>query len=288
MAAKNTIFSTKTTFNCHGRLLDLIAPVVMGIINVTPDSFYDGGRWNNEKELLLHAERMLNEGARILDIGGMSSKPGATEVTEEEELRRVLPAIVALHKNFPQAILSIDTWRSTVLNEAVATGASMVNDISGGNKDPALWKTVAQLKLPYILMHMQGEPATMQKNPVYHHAVKEVFDWFKEKILQLNTLGIYDIILDPGFGFGKTVKHNFQLLHQLSVFQLFGLPILAGVSRKSMICKTLNLKPGQALNGTTVVNTIALLNGASILRVHDVKEAQEAIHLIKEMHAAVD
>ena len=288
MAAKNTIFSTKNTFNCHGRLLDLTAPVVMGIINITPDSFYDGSRWNNEKELLLHAERMLNEGARILDIGGMSSKPGATEVTEEEELRRVLPAIVALHKNFPQAILSIDTWRSTVLNEAVAAGASMVNDISGGNKDPALWKTVAQLKLPYILMHMQGEPATMQKNPVYHHAVKEVFDWFKEKILQLNTHGIYDIILDPGFGFGKTVKHNFQLLHQLSVFQLFGLPILAGVSRKSMICKTLNLKPGQALNGTTVVNTIALLNGASILRVHDVKEAQEAIHLIKEMHAAVD
>jgi len=288
MAAKNTIFSTKTTFNCHGHLLDLAVPVVMGIINVTPDSFYDGGRWNSEKELLLHAEKMLNEGARLLDIGGMSSRPGATEVTEEEELRRVVPAIVALNKNFPHAILSIDTWRSTVLNEAVAAGASMVNDISGGSKDPALWKTVAQLKIPYILMHMQGEPSTMQLNPAYQHAVREIFDWFKEKILQLNSCGIYDIILDPGFGFGKTVKHNFQLLHQLSVFQLFGLPILAGVSRKSMICKTLNLKPVQALNGTTVVNTIALLNGASILRVHDVKEALEAIHLIKELHAAVD
>ncbi len=288
MAAKNTIFSTKTTVNCRGRILDLAVPVVMGIINATPDSFYDGGKWHHEKELLQHAEKMLREGALILDIGGMSSRPGASDVTEEEELNRVVPVISSLHKNFPHTILSVDTWRSRVLKEAVEAGAGMVNDITGGAKDAALWKTIAQLKLPYVLMHMQGDPATMQLNPVYHHAVREIFDWFKERILQLNALGIFDIILDPGFGFGKTIRHNFQLLDQLSIFQLFGLPILAGVSRKSMICKPLNLKPGQALNGTTVLNTIALLNGASILRVHDVKEAQEAINLIKELHAAVD
>lgn len=288
MAAKNTIFSTKTTLNCRGRILDLSAPIVMGIINVTPDSFYDGGKWNTEKELLLHAEKMLLEGAAILDVGGASTKPGAREVTTEDELARVIPAIAAISKQFPEAIISVDTFRSEVLKAAVSHGATIANDISGGERDINLWKVVAELKIPYVLMHMQGIPSTMQMNPQYEDVVTEIFDWLKKKILQLNELGIHDLIIDPGFGFGKTIAHNFRLLHELSTFQLFGLPILAGVSRKSMICKVLKVNPGQALNGTSVLNSIALLNGASILRVHDVREANEAIQLIKELNAAAD
>ncbi|MEP7127369.1 MAG: dihydropteroate synthase, partial [Chitinophagales bacterium] len=286
MAAKNTIFSSKTTLNCRGRLLDLSIPVVMGIINVTPDSFYDGGKWEEEKTLLMRAEKMLREGASILDVGGMSTKPGAVTVSEEEELRRVIPVIHAIIKQFPEAIISVDTWRSCVLRRAVEQGASIANDISGGALDVDLWKTVADLKLPYILMHMQGSPDNMQLNPQYENAVQEIFDWLKIKILQLNELGIHDIVIDPGFGFGKSVDHNFQLLRELSAFRLFELPILAGVSRKSMICKVLKVNPDQALNGTSVLNTIALLNGASILRVHDVREAKEAIQLMLQLHAA--
>ncbi|MGB3073974.1 MAG: dihydropteroate synthase [Chitinophagales bacterium] len=286
MAAKNTIFSSKTTLNCRGRLLDLSIPVVMGIINVTPDSFYDGGKWEDEKSLLIRAEKMLQEGASVLDVGGMSTKPGAVTVSEEEELRRVIPAIHAINKQFPEAIISVDTWRSNVLKTAVEHGACIANDISGGTLDINLWKIVAEMKLPYLLMHMQGKPDNMQLNPQYENAVQEIFDWLKIKILQLNDLGIHDIIIDPGFGFGKSVEHNFQLLRELAAFRLFGLPILAGVSRKSMICKVLKVNPDKALTGTTVLNTIALLNGASILRVHDVREAKEAIQLIQQLHAA--
>ncbi|HUM45333.1 MAG TPA: dihydropteroate synthase, partial [Chitinophagales bacterium] len=217
-----------------------------------------------------------------------STKPGAREVTTEDELARVIPAIAAISKKFPEAIISVDTFRSEVLKAAVSHGATIANDISGGERDINLWKVVAELKVPYVLMHMQGIPSTMQMNPQYEDVVTEIFDWLKKKILQLNALGIHDLIIDPGFGFGKTIAHNFRLLRELSTFHLFGLPILAGVSRKSMICKVLKVNPGQALNGTSVLNSIALLNGASILRVHDVREANEAIQLIKELNAAAD
>lgn len=287
MAAKNTIFSTKTTLNCRGRLLDLATPVVMGIINVTPDSFYDGGKLQGEKEVLLQAEKMLKEGAAILDVGGYSTRPGATVVSEETEMQRVIPAIAAISKNFPETIISIDTFRSRVLINGVNHGAAIANDVSGGTMDANLWAIVAEMKLPYLLMHMQGTPATMQANPAYENVVLEVFDWLKEKVLQLNALGIHDIIVDPGFGFGKSLAHNFCLLKELHTLRVTGLPILAGMSRKSMVCKALNVDPKDALNGTTVLNTIALLNGVSILRVHDVKEAKEAIQLIQHLHAAV-
>ncbi|MBX7108242.1 MAG: dihydropteroate synthase [Chitinophagales bacterium] len=285
MTAKNTIFSTKKTLNCHGKLLDISTPVVMGIINVTPDSFYDGGKLVNENNLLQQAEKMLLEGAAILDVGGMSSRPGATIISEQEELSRVIPAVDAIHRRFPDAVISIDTFRSTVLQHAVDHGASFANDISGGAFDPDLWKTVARLSVPYVLMHMQGTPATMQAGPGYENATQEIFDWLKKKILQLQLLGIHDVVVDPGFGFGKTIEHNFQLLSALPLFRLFGLPILAGISRKSMICQVLKINPADALNGTTALNTVALLNGAGILRVHDVKEARETIQLIQQLHA---
>lgn len=287
MAAKNTIFSTKTTLNCNGQLLDISKPVVMGIINVTPDSFYDGGVLHNEKEVLERSEKMLKEGASILDVGGASSRPGAPFVSEEIELQRVIPAIDAVRKNFPGTIISIDTWRSTVAEEAVKHGASIVNDISAGSFDQYLWTVVAALKVPYVLMHMQGKPAEMQVNPTYENVVKEVLEFFKVKIFELNKIGIHDLILDPGFGFGKTVSHNFKLLNDLEIFRMFGLPVLTGVSRKSLICKVLKVNSDKALNGTSVLNTIALLHGAAILRVHDVREAMETIQLTEELHAAV-
>lgn len=273
--------SQKTLLNCRGRLLDLSSPQVMGIINVTPDSFYDGGMLKNEKDILVIAEKMLKEGAAIIDTGGMSTRPGAETISEEEELKRVIPAIEIIHKNFPEAIISIDTFRSKVAEQAVNSGASTINDISAGRFDENLFATVANLKVPYVLMHMQGTPQTMQRDPEYRDVVREVFEFLKEKILQLNQLGIHDIIVDPGFGFGKTVEHNFQLLDHLDVFKIFGLPVLAGLSRKSMVCKVLKVNPDEALNGTTALNTIALSKGAKLLRVHDVKEAREAIELMK-------
>jgi dihydropteroate synthase len=273
--------SEKTLLNCKGRLLDLSSPQVMGIINVTPDSFYDGGKFQSEKEILAHAANMLQEGAAVLDVGGISTRPGAEEVTEGDELKRVIPAIEIIHKNFPEAILSVDTSRSRVAEEAVGAGASMVNDISAGRLDENLLSSISKLKVPYVLMHMQGLPQTMQRDPKYHDVVKEVFDFLKEKIFQLNQLGVYDIIVDPGFGFGKTVEHNFQLLNHLDIFKILGLPILAGLSRKSMICKVLKVNPDKALNGTTALNAVALMKGAKLLRVHDVKEARETIELLK-------
>ncbi|MEO5674311.1 MAG: dihydropteroate synthase [Chitinophagales bacterium] len=280
----------KTLLNCRGRLLDLSTPQVMGIINVTPDSFYDGGKLKTDAELLAAAGKMLEEGAAILDTGGMSSRPGSQEISESTELMRVIPAIESIHKNFPESIISVDTWRGKVAEEAVQAGASMVNDISGGRFDKNLLSVISKLKVPYVLMHMQGTPLTMQFNPVYNESglddggvVKEVFDFLKEKILKLNELGMYDIIVDPGFGFGKTVEHNFGLLNHLDVFKIFGLPMLAGLSRKSMICNVLKVNPHNALNGTTAINAIALMKGAKLLRVHDVKEARETIQLIEKM-----
>lgn len=267
--------------NCRGQLLDISRPVVMGILNMTPDSFYDGGRLDSKTAVLHQAEKMLSEGAAILDIGGMSTRPGAKEVPEEEELKRVLPAIAAIRGRFPEAILSIDTWRARVAREAIATGASIINDISAGKFDTDMYPLAGVLPgTPYILMHIQGTPQTMQQNPVYGDVVQEVLDFFIREVGQLRALGVNDIILDPGFGFGKSVAHNFQLLRHLHVFrQVLGLPVLAGISRKSMICKVLQVRPEHALNGTTALHIVALQQGAGILRVHDVREAREVIRL---------
>lgn len=257
----------------------------MGILNRTPDSFYDGGRLATIDAVLRQAEVMLTAGAALLDIGGASTRSGAAEVPEAEERNRVIPAIEAILKHFPNALLSIDTWRAAVARDAVAAGASIINDVSAGKSDPAMYPLLGTLKqTPYILMHMQGSPQTMQQNPTYEDVVREVLDFFIAEVGKLRALGVHDIILDPGFGFGKTVAHNFQLLKNLHVFQAAtGLPILAGISRKSMICKVLHIKPEHALNGTTALHMVALQQGANILRVHDVREAQEVIRLWAEL-----
>lgn len=281
MMVKNTAFSVKTTLNCGGRLLDLWTPQIMGVLNVTPDSFYDGGKYAGEKLILQQAEKMLSEGAAIIDVGGMSTRPSAEMITEEEELKRAIPAVKSIKKHFPLAIISIDTFRSGVAKLAAEAGAAIINDVSGGNMDVKMFETVAGLHLPYIIMHMQGSPQTMQVNPTYNNVVLEVMDFFKEKLYQLQMLGVNDVIIDPGFGFGKTPQHNFQLLKSLGDLKIFEKSILAGLSRKTgMIKLAVGITPTDALNATTVLNTIALLNGASILRVHDVKEAVEAVKLV--------
>ena len=282
MADKNTVFCTKTLLNCGGKLLDLSTPRVMGIINITPDSFYAGSRAQTQENWLFQAEQMLQEGADILDIGGMSSRPGAEMVTETEELKRVKPVVAGIAKRFPEAIISIDTVWSRVAEEAVASGAHIINDISAGSLDEQMFPTVARLQVPYILMHMQGTPQNMQANPQYTDVVTEVMDFLLERTAQLRQLGVNDIVWDPGFGFGKTVAHNYTLLRQLNTLRMAGLPILAGLSRKSMICKVLGVNPDKALNGTTALHTLALLNGASILRVHDVQEAKEVVKLMRQ------
>ena len=266
------------TLNCKGRLLVLDKPVVMGILNITPDSFYSGSRIKQD-EVLLKAGQMINEGATILDIGGQSTRPGSNRLSADEELERVLPAIETIKKDFPSLFLSIDTYHAKVAKETVAAGIDMVNDISAGELDEAMLSTVASLKVPFIAMHMQGTPDTMQQNPAYENITREVVDYFIQKTAACKAAGIVDLILDPGFGFGKTITHNFQLLKTMEALQIFHLPILAGLSRKSTIWKTLQVTPEEALNGTTVLNTIALSKGATILRVHDVKEAKEAITL---------
>jgi dihydropteroate synthase len=270
------------TLNCKGRLLVIDDAIVMGIINTTPDSFYSGSRTGKTDEVLFRAEKMLNDGAAILDVGGQSTRPGSEQVGAAEELRRVIPAIEAIVKNFPDAIISVDTFYASVLKEAVAAGVGIANDVSAGSIDEELIPTVAQLKVPYVLMHMKGHPQTMQLNPTYQNVVTEVFDSLNFKIAELIKAGINDIIIDPGFGFGKTFEHNFQLLKNLSYFQQLKKPLMVGLSRKATVYKTLKTTAEQALNGTTVLHTIALLNGANILRVHDVKEAVEAIKLVKE------
>ena len=265
-------------------MIDWTRPTVMGILNTTPDSFFDGGRYRGVDEALVQAERMLSAGAGIIDVGGASSRPGANAVSEPDELSRVMPVLEAIHRRFSQAILSVDTWRASVAVAAVEAGARMVNDISAGAFDPALYPALAHInrKSPvyYVLMHMQGTPATMQLNPQYDDVVTDVLDFFLFKLHELQQMGIYDVVLDPGFGFGKTVEHNYTLLRRLADFQaVTGRPVLAGISRKSMICKVLGVNPEQALNGTTALHMVALQNGARILRAHDVKEAVETVKL---------
>lgn len=271
------------TLNCKGRLLSLEQPVIMGILNITPDSFFDGGKYNQESSILAQTEKMLQEGASIIDIGGMSSRPGAEIISVEEELQRVIPVINKIHRNFPEAIISIDTIQSRVAIESITAGAHIVNDISAGKIDSQMYTAVAKLGVPYILMHMQGKPNNMQDAPKYEDVLQQVLDFLIEEVGKLRILGVKDIILDPGFGFGKTVAHNYELLKKLSVLKIIGLPILAGISRKSMICKVLKVNPDKALNGTTALNMIALQQGASILRVHDVKEAKETIRLWQQI-----
>lgn len=271
------------TLNCRGNLIDLSVPKVMGIINVTPDSFYDGGKTFSEKEILKQAEKMLSEGATFLDVGGYSTRPGAEDISDTEEIRRVLEAIENILKRFPEALISIDTFRSEVAKKAVEAGAAIVNDVSGGTLDAEMYKTVAKLKVPYILMHMRGNPKTMAKLTDYKNVTIEVLKDLAEKIALARASGINDIIADPGFGFAKTREQSFQLLNNLELFQNLNVPILAGISRKSMIYKTLETSAENALNGTTSLNTIALLKGASILRVHDVKEAVECVKLRGEV-----
>ncbi|MFZ2338117.1 MAG: dihydropteroate synthase [Bacteroidales bacterium] len=270
--------------NVKGKLTDLSVPRVMGIINVTPDSFFSGSRAESEGEIIGKAAKMLEEGADFIDIGGWSSRPGAGEITPEEEEKRVISAVRAVISEFPEAVISVDTYRSEIAEKAILEyGAAMINDIAGGEADRLMFQTVARLQVPYIMMHMQGKPETMQENPFYEDVTAEITRWFGERIVKLQSMGVNDIIIDPGFGFGKNIRHNFELLKRLGDFSVTGLPLLAGVSRKSMIWKTLGITPEEALNGTTVLNTIALLAGADILRVHDVKEAVQAVKLVQSM-----
>ncbi len=253
----------------------------MGILNITPDSFYKTSRLQTEEAALQQAEKMLEEGATILDIGGQSTRPQSTRLPVDEEAARVLPVIESVNKNFPAAFISVDTYHAIVAEQAVAAGASIVNDISGGTMDENMLATVGKLSVPYVCMHIKGTPETMQKDPVYENVTREILDFFIQQTEQCRLQNINDVIIDPGFGFGKTIMHNFQLLKDLSIFKMLEKPILAGLSRKATVYKTLNITADEALNGTTVLNTIALLNGANILRVHDVKEAMEAIELLE-------
>jgi dihydropteroate synthase len=283
MMAKDTFLNRKSTLNCKGKLVDLTTPVVMAILNLTPDSFYTNSRFNAIDEALKATENFVNEGATFIDLGAYSSRPGAADVSLQEELNRLIPVVEAISKSFPQTLISIDTFRAKVAEEAVLAGAHLINDISAGNLDKAMFQTVANLQVPYVMMHMQGTPQTMQKNPIYNEIVSEVHQYFSEKIATLTKLGLKDIIIDPGFGFGKTVEHNYQLLQKMEGLNAFGLPLLVGFSRKSMITKVLDIETKNALNGTTVLNATALLKGASILRAHDVKEAIECVKLIEKV-----
>ncbi|MBT7623095.1 MAG: dihydropteroate synthase [Flavobacteriaceae bacterium] len=267
------------TININGTLLDLSTPKVMGILNITPDSFYDGGKFNSDKKILNQVDKMISQGADMIDIGGYSSRPNAKEVNIDEEIKRVLPAIELIKNKFNDIIISIDTFRSEVAKKAINTGASIINDISAGDLDPEMFNCVAELKVPYIMMHMKGTPNNMQKNPTYENVVSEIIKNLSNKLFLAKKAGIVDVIIDPGFGFGKTASHNYCILNNLSFFKELGCPILVGMSRKSMIYKLLDTNPKNALNGTICLNTISIINGAKILRVHDVKEAKEVITL---------
>ena len=274
------------TINCKGTLLNLTEPKVMGIINVTPDSFYDGGRITTD-EILYKAEKMLTEGGTILDIGGYSSRPGADVVSEQEELNRVIPVVNSIQNKFPDAIISIDTFRSKVAHEAVLAGASIINDISAGSLDEKMFEMVRKLQVPYIMMHMRGTPQTMSKLTDYGNITQDLLFYFSERIAKAREIGINDLIADPGFGFAKTRQQNFKLLNDLELFRSLDVPFLVGLSRKSMIYKTLNVSAEAALNGTTALHAIALIKGASILRVHDVKEAIECIKLVQNLNCDI-
>lgn len=271
------------TLNCKGYLIDLSVPKVMGILNITPDSFYDGGNYKSDADILLQTEKMLKEGATFIDVGGYSSRPNATHISEEEETQRILPVIELLLQNFPEIMISVDTFRSTIAKKTIEYGAVIINDISGGKMDSQMFATVANLQVPYVLMHMLGTSQNMQKNPEYTDVTQEIISFFAKQLNRLHQLKVHDVIIDVGFGFGKTIVHNFELLQNLSLFKSLDAPILAGVSRKSMLYKTLDVSAKEALNATTSANTIALLNGANILRVHDVKEAVEAIKIVEQV-----
>ncbi|MFZ0488833.1 MAG: dihydropteroate synthase [Salegentibacter sp.] len=269
------------TINCKGHLVDLSTPRVMGILNITPDSFYEGSRMKGEEMILMQAEKMLKDGADFIDIGGYSSRPDAEEVSEEEELKRVIPAIDLLVKHFPEILISIDTFRSKIAEKALEAGAAMVNDIAAGNLDSTMMEVVAKHQVPYIMMHMRGTPKTMKTLNQYEgDMTQEILYYFSEKINAARRLGINDLIVDPGFGFSKNIEQNFELLRKLELFKILELPLLIGISRKSLIYKSLGGEPADALNGTTVLNTVALTRGATILRVHDVKEAVECVKLV--------
>lgn len=276
---KNTIFSSKQSINCKGKLISLNKPLVMGILNITEDSFFDGGKHNSEKTWLKQTEKMLTEGADIIDIGAASTRPGARLIPVNDEIKTIKTSLQSIRKEFPETIISIDTYYSKVAEIAVNEGADMINDISGGDIDKEMFETIAKLKVPYILMHIKGLPENMQLNTNYANILEEMMLYFSEKISKLKLLGVNDLIIDPGFGFGKTLEDNYKIMRQLECFHFFELPILVGISRKSMINKLLDIKPAEALNGTTSLNTIALINGAKILRVHDVKEAVECVKI---------
>lgn len=271
------------TINCKGQLIDLSTPKVMGVLNVTPDSFYDGGKYKDETSILSQVECMLNEGATFIDVGAYSSRPGADHVSEAEELNRILPIVRLILNELPETIISIDTFRSNVAKHCIAAGAALINDISAGKMDENMLNIIAQLQVPYIMMHMRGTPKTMQSLTDYEDVVKDILFYFSERLAAARDLGIIDVIIDPGFGFAKTLKQNFELLNKLQLFKIIEKPLLVGVSRKSMIYKTLSTTAQNALNGTTVLNTISLQKGASILRVHDVKEAMQTVKLIEAL-----
>lgn len=271
------------TINCKGELIDLSTPKVMGILNITPDSFFDGGQYKSESDLLNQVEKMLNEGATFIDVGAYSSRPGATHISEEEELNRMQPVLELILSKFPRTLISVDTFRSTIAKKSIEMGASIINDISGGNLDSNMFKTVGQLGVPYILMHIKGTPQNMQQQPEYSNVTTEVLSYFSEKIAALRKEKVNDIVIDLGFGFGKTIEHNYELLKHMELFKNLELPILTGVSRKSMLYKLLDSSVNDALNATSIANTIALQKGSTILRVHDVKEAMECIKLVQQI-----
>lgn len=277
MVAQDTVFYEKVEqiFNHNS------PPLIMGILNVTPDSFFDGGKFTSEIQWLEHTQQMIEEGADIIDIGAYSTRPGATNVPEQDEMERLVKVIKSVRKQFPELLISADTFRASIASKAIDAGANIINDISGGTMDDAMFSTIAKLKVPYILMHIQGTPKTMQEKPQYINVTDEVFAFFTSKLKELKDLGVSKVILDPGFGFGKTLEHNYQLLENLEKFNSIGLPVLVGFSRKSMVCKLLKVKPEEGLNGTSVLNTISLEKGAKILRVHDVKEAKEAVMIVE-------
>lgn len=269
--------------NCKGKLIDLSTPKVMGILNITPDSFYDGGKNDTEQTVIDKVQKMLADGATFIDIGAYSSKPNAEFVSEAEELQRIIPIIKLLVKVFPEILISVDTFRSEVAKASIESGASIINDIASGNLDAKMMKTVAKYNVPYIMMHMKGDPKTMQSLTNYEDIIKEMLFYFSEKVNEARSLGINDLIIDPGFGFAKTLEQNFEVMNKLELFQMLDLPLLSGISRKSMIYKTLGTTPQESLNGTTFLNTISLMKGAKILRVHDVKEAVECVALYERL-----
>jgi len=270
------------SINCKGKLIDLNHPKVMGILNLTPDSFYDGGKYKSDKEFLSQTEKMIKEGATFIDIGAYSSRPGAEHISEKKELLRLIPILEIILQNFPELLVSIDTFRSRIAKLAIESGACMINDISAGNLDAHMFKTIAKLQVPYIIMHMKGKPTNMQSNVDYVNLINDIIFYFSKKIYELRALHVNDIIIDTGFGFSKTMDQNYELLANLNLFKNLDLPILTGISRKSMLYKFLNTTPDNVLNATTIANTIALQQGSNILRVHDVKEAVQAIKILEK------